>query len=461
MAQQGMFGNQYEQAVTAEALAREEAANTQGMTGWAAITQGMSTMGSNLGYAAGSAFGGRTDAEVKQDNYQSILNSVPNFDPSSAESMNEMASAMWNGGEYDQGMQFYDRGQKMIVDNLTVESAKIKLDALKNPTVPIEFEELADGRKYLKSSLGQPDVEPILAGADIIVPEEKDDLLAFEKKLKIWNDATPEERESLKESGVFGSTGTNITFAGDDAYDKEGGKQFFLEDQKLIKQAKGANAQILKTNNVLRTINRGEANVGATSFFEQSFDRIASAFGSRDSEEAAADTQLLDALLGSDVFPMIGALGIGARGLDTPAERKFLQRVMTGEISMEGSALEQLTRLRQKYSTLLIQDYNTLVRNEDGSDRFARYEKLAGRKLQEIKIPKMVRPVDKVYNVSDGKDGTIEKTYPIMEQDTDKNSPTFNIIRWQYRPDGPYYDPNGIDITSMFESYEPTYVESN
>ena len=161
------------------------------------------------------------------------------------------------------------------------------------------------------------------------------------------------------------------------------------------------------------------------------------------------------------MFPMIGALGIGARGLDTPAERKFLQRVMTGEISMEGSALEQLTRLRQKYSTLLIQDYNTLVRNEDGSDRFARYESLAKRKLQEIKIPKMVRPVDKVYNVSDGKDGTIEKTYPIMEQDTDKNSPTFNIIRWQYRPNGPYYDPNGIDITSMFESYEPTYVESN
>jgi hypothetical protein len=164
MAQQGMFGNQYEQAVTAEALAREEAANTQGMTGWQAITQGMSTMGSNLGYAAGSAFGGRTDAEVKQDNYQSILNSVPNFDPSSAESMNEMASAMWNGGEYDQGMQFYDRGQKMIVDNLNVESAKLQLKELKAPKDRGTIE-LADGRKYYKDTLE-------LVKSDLVVPEK-------------------------------------------------------------------------------------------------------------------------------------------------------------------------------------------------------------------------------------------------------------------------------------------------
>jgi hypothetical protein len=38
-----------------------------------------------------------------------------------------------------------------------------------------------------------------------------------------------------------------------------------------------------------------------------------------------SDIEEQDRLVGSEAFPLIKALGIGARGLDTPAEREFLR----------------------------------------------------------------------------------------------------------------------------------------
>ena len=69
-----------------------------------------------------------------------------------------------------------------------------------------------------------------------------------------------------------------------------------------------------------------------------------------DSERAGrrvSDTELLDAMMGSDIFPMIKALGIGARGLDTPAEREFLRQVMSGTIPMNKQTLVKMTELRK------------------------------------------------------------------------------------------------------------------
>ena len=297
--------------------------------------------------------------------------------------------------------------------------------------------------------------------------------LEFEKKIAYIqnldeNTYSAETKDRMIASILEGGSGTSIVFNGDDAYANELGKILAEEDALTVKTANSAFEQIKKTNDVLRLINKGTPNIGATSIIEQSFDRVGSAFGSRESEEAAADTQLLDALLGSDVFPLIKQLGIGARGLDTPAERKFLQRVMTGEISMEGAALEQLTRIRQKYSTRIINEYNRKVREKDenGVGYFDRYES-QGRKLAEIVLPKMVRPIDRNFDVPDGEGGTVKKMYPILQEDKDEflengeANPDFGLRRWQYRPNGPYYNDRGADITDQFEDYEPMYVEKN
>jgi len=163
MATQGMFGN-YSQQLADETALRRQQAQTGGLTGWAAITNAMSGIGSQIGYAGGQAMGGMTPVQAQQANYESIINSVPNFDPTSPESLNEMASAMWNGGEYDRGMEFYTRSQAMTADNLNVELKKLQIENAKAPKDK-EMVELADGRMYYKDTLE-------LVKPDLVVPEE-------------------------------------------------------------------------------------------------------------------------------------------------------------------------------------------------------------------------------------------------------------------------------------------------
>lgn len=97
-----------------------------------------------------------------------------------------------------------------------------------------------------------------------------------------------------------------------------------------------------------------------------------------------ADTEILDAFLGSDVFPLIGSLGIGARGLDTPAEREFLRGVMTGTISMNRDALIKLTELRAKLAERAIDKYNTQV--EQG--KLNKYFEAQGLRPEKLEKPK-------------------------------------------------------------------------
>lgn len=131
----GLFGNKYQQAVDNEAIQRRKLSQTGGLTGWAAITQGMANIGSELGYQGGQMFGGRTPAQVQQDNYQAVIDSVPDFDPNNPESLQEMSSAMWRGGFYDEGMNFMARSQDIVSANLQNEYVKAKTKAEGAPSL--------------------------------------------------------------------------------------------------------------------------------------------------------------------------------------------------------------------------------------------------------------------------------------------------------------------------------------
>ena len=179
--------------------------------------------------------------------------------------------------------------------------------------------------------------------------------------------------------------------------------------------------------------------------------------------ESAEDTEFLGALLGSDVFPYIQSLGIGARGLDTPAEREFLQQVMTGTLKMEGQALEQLTRLRQKYTVRAIQEYNRRLteKDENGNTYYKRWEDSSDFKLEEMKIPKMVRPNKESYEVSDGQGGTVSKVFPTVRPILNDGGESTGAMVYQYRPNGPLYDEQGIDISDQFPEQQVTFAGSN
>jgi len=136
---------------------------------------------------------------------------------------------------------------------------------------------------------------------------------------------------------------------------------------------------IPKIDNTLDLLKKGDPRTGFGAEFLKNIDRVRAAFSGRNIQ-SISDTELLNSLLGADVFPQIGALGIGARGLDTPAEREFLREVMTGTITMNKDTLIRLTELRKKYEKKSLDTYNQAV--ESGQlDALFQYSGLPKRKL--------------------------------------------------------------------------------
>jgi|21_taG_2_1085346.scaffolds.fasta_scaffold01053_9 hypothetical protein len=161
-----------------------------------------------------------------------------------------------------------------------------------------------------------------------------------------------------------GNTTIDIDLGAEDAanaeYDKKLQAALVTQDLADIEAVRKAHTNIKKLDEVLKLVESGKANLGAFQGVKQKLNEIVAQFTNMDEAvEKATNTQLLEALLGSDVFGMIAILGIGARGIDTPAERDFLIKVMTGQLEMTPEALKQMTYYRRKYSRRVIEEYNS------------------------------------------------------------------------------------------------------
>jgi hypothetical protein len=113
--------------------------------------------------------------------------------------------------------------------------------------------------------------------------------------------------------------------------------------------AKDSVGNIIKLDDTIRLLEEGSVDVGFGAVVRQNVRRVQGLFSSDpDLIETLSDTELLNAALGQDVFGAITALGIGARGIDTPAEREFLREVLAGKITMTKEALLKMARLRRR-----------------------------------------------------------------------------------------------------------------
>ena len=94
------------------------------------------------------------------------------------------------------------------------------------------------------------------------------------------------------------------------------------------------------------------------------------------------NNQYLDSLVGGDVFNAIADLGIGARGIDTPAEKDFLLEVVTGKRSLSENALIAITEMRIKNTEKSVNKFNDYLSKGDYKD----LETILGRKLSPIEL---------------------------------------------------------------------------
>ena len=175
----------------------------------------------------------------------------------------------------------------------------------------------------------------------------------------------------------------NVDQRGPSKYAEIVGSEVAKKDVGIVTVAETAAESMPKIQDTLAVLRKTKdgpiTGVGAEILLN--FERVkAKLLKDKGSIEKVKNTELLDAFLGSEVFPMISALGIGARGLDTPAEREFLRAVFTGTISMSNETLLEMTEIRQRIAQRAVDKYNKKL----SEGYFKNYEKAQGRELKPL-----------------------------------------------------------------------------
>lgn len=178
-------------------------------------------------------------------------------------------------------------------------------------------------------------------------------------------------------------TNVNVSNTAENEYAKVAGKATATADINLIENAQAVAGTLPKMYETFKLLETGALNTGFAAELQQVVDRAKTKLlTDKAAGKRVTDTEYLDALLGSDVFPQISALGIGARGLDTPAEREYLRQVITGTISLDRETLKRMTDFRIKAAERAVEGYNKKLT----AGEFKQYQDVTGRTLNPIAV---------------------------------------------------------------------------
>jgi hypothetical protein len=123
--------------------------------------------------------------------------------------------------------------------------------------------------------------------------------------------------------------------------------------------ATAAGSNIRRIDETIKLLEESDPYTGFGAEFRLKLERLQQLF-SEDPEslQRLTDTELLNSALGTNVFGAISSLGVGARGLDTPAEREFLRDVLAGRITLTKKTLLEMARTRRRAEENSIKQWN-------------------------------------------------------------------------------------------------------
>jgi len=359
---------------------------------------------------------------------QALLNAAIALLGSSGQTRQPISTGQVLGSALGAGMEGYnqsfDRSLKQIVTNMQLEEYKRKKQAqemargaITQTPVPIP---MATGQGSQLEMLSRPEFGGDMAAAETVgalranlptktsvdlnkliqaiaieSPLEAAKLMSKEGKESFRPMTVDEKRQSglptdrpyqISTTGKIQDIGTGpqsvVNVLPGESERQKGYAKFGVEENtKIYASGQTAVRNIAKINDTLNLIEKGDPTTGIGADLINNVNRAQLLFtDSKKKINQVSDTELLNSSLGADVFPQIGALGIGAKGLDTPAEREFLRQVMTGTINMNKETLVRLTKLRKKYEEKSITEYNKAV-DEGQLDELFRFSGLPKRKL--------------------------------------------------------------------------------
>jgi hypothetical protein len=242
-------------------------------------------------------------------------------------------------------------------------------------------ESAAQIKKLLAIPLDQRAAIFSQAGAPAVVPRQPNlatDLLIPGRDGTMGpNMALIDVRKELRPAG------TTVNVNNEKAYGGAVAAGAAKQDLAQIDRAQNLPQDFAKIDETLNILRNTDINTGLGADLLTVLDKArAQVTADEKAGRRAVNTEYLDALLGSDVFPQIQALGIGARGLDTPAERDYLRKVLTGSIDLTKDTLIKMTELRRKGLVSEAERFNKRV--EKGE--FKPFEKAAQRRVEAVTV---------------------------------------------------------------------------
>jgi hypothetical protein len=266
-----------------------------------------------------------------------------------------------------------------------------KLDLLINPPIDPKTNE---PRKWTEDQLqviGIPkDSQPLYQSK----LDKIDSLRDSDPDFKLYSKEEYKEMYKRVLSGGTADTTIDIDMgldAGD--YAKAATADIYKDHKTIIDGLPKLIENIQKVYDVMDILDRadeGEIRTGVFEPLQTMVSRISAGLGLGSGDQAVS-MQILQSYMGSDVFPLIRALGIGARGMDTPAEREFLQQSFVGNVTMEVGALRAITERRLGVLLDALDVYNTRASTltEDGlnSAYFKMYEETFKVRITPREVP--------------------------------------------------------------------------
>tara|TARA_R110000765_G_scaffold394685_2_gene488246 strand:- start:385 stop:1692 length:1308 start_codon:yes stop_codon:yes gene_type:complete len=136
------------------------------------------------------------------------------------------------------------------------------------------------------------------------------------------------------------------------------GKGMGTKNMDLYNTTQNALETLQKSTDLITQLKTSDATTGFGADMITGINKLKATMGSGDAYKKVTDTQVLNAMMGSEVFGLMKSLGVGARGLDTPAEREFMREVLTGTLTLNKDTLIKMAELRQAISQRAIDKWN-------------------------------------------------------------------------------------------------------
>ena len=211
------------------------------------------------------------------------------------------------------------------------------------------------------------------------VNEAGGDVASGSMKFAQWKN---KEKERVASASAGKTVVQVATGKAEDEFAKAVGKNSAERQIALVTSAETAPDNLAKIDRTLDELAKGKARTGLFAEYINNVDRAVALLGGREAAEKVEATELIDAMLGSEVFPQIGALGIGARGLDTPNEREFLRKVVAGTITMNEATIKRMLEIRRNLEKRNLDKYNESLDRGD-LDAYFTYSKQPKRRIED------------------------------------------------------------------------------